>query len=211
AARSLQRYQRRAREQLRYRRATPPHGTRPFEMRCAVEERMREYLEAWDHVSKKQKQGWEITKLGSATERAFKTDSVMRWRVEDEHTGETLVVLYYTPVTRKLRSNAQRLGNYLHAPKKYHPEADAWWSEFRGLLEEMLLQLHDATTGTLLGPALKKGNQIQMTTDIPPDTDIGLAHVKGATMKVQIDHLDELPKTLEQEAVVWKRNESQRP
>ncbi len=84
-----------------------------FELRCAVEARMQQYLECWDHVSKKQKQGWEINRLGSATERAFKTgDRVMRWRVEDEHTGETLVVLYYTPVTKKLQSNAKRLGDY---------------------------------------------------------------------------------------------------
>ncbi|WP_173931670.1 hypothetical protein [Chelativorans sp. Marseille-P2723] len=74
-----------------------------FELRCAVEARMREYLEAWDHVSKKQKQGWEIAKLGSATKRAFKTDRVMRWQMEDERAGETLAGLYYTPVTKRLR------------------------------------------------------------------------------------------------------------
>jgi hypothetical protein len=175
-----------------------------FELRCAVEARMREYLEAWDHVSKKQKEGWEINKLGSATERAFKTDRVMRWKVKDAHTGETLAVLYYTPVTKKLRSNAQRLGNYLHAPKEYHPETDEWWSEFRGLLDEIVHQLQAATTGTLLGPALKKGDRIQMATDIPPGTDIERIYRKGVAMKVHVEHLDELPETLEPEAVVWR-------
>ncbi|UGY08313.1 hypothetical protein [Phyllobacterium pellucidum] len=179
-----------------------------FELRCAVEARMQQYLESWDHVSKKQKQGWEINKLGSTMERAFKTgDRVMRWRVEDEHTGETLVVHYYTPVTKRLQSNAKRLGDYLHAPKKYHSETDEWWSEFRNLLDEMVSQLRTATTGTLLGPALKKGNHIHMTTDIPPETNIERIYGKGVLIKVRVDYHDKLPEILEKEAVVWKRNE----
>ncbi|MFQ6238254.1 hypothetical protein [Sinorhizobium meliloti] len=178
-----------------------------FELRCAVEARMREYLETWDHVSKKQKEGWNIDKLGSATERAFKTDRVMRWRVKDEHTGETILVLYYTPVTKKLQSNAMRLGNYLHAPKKYHSETDRWWSEFRNLLEEMVHQLQIATMGTLLGPAMKKGDRIQMATHLPPGTNINQIYKEGAAIKVQVEHLDEMPETLEREAVVWTRSD----
>ncbi|RVI64089.1 hypothetical protein CN187_23460 [Sinorhizobium meliloti] len=174
-----------------------------FELRCAVEARMQQYLESWEHVSKKQKEGWEIKKLGSATERAFKTgDRVMRWRIDDEH--ETLAVLYYTPVTRKLRSNAERLGDYLHAPKKHHSEGDVWWSEFRALLEEMISQLRIATTGTLMGPALVKGNKIHMSTEVPPGTNLDQIYRHGATMTVHVDYLEELPATLETEAVVWK-------
>jgi hypothetical protein len=179
-----------------------------FELRCAVEARMQEYLEGWDHVSKKQKQGWKIKKLGSATERAFKAgDRVMRWRVEDKDTRETLAVLYYTPVTKKLRSNAERLGANPHAPKKYHPDTDKWWSQFRRLLEEMVRQLQTATTGTLMGPALMKGNTIQLSTEIPPGTDIGQIYREGVSIRVHVDYLDKLPEILEKEAVVWKRNE----
>lgn len=72
----------------------------------------------------------------------------------------------------------------------------------------MALQLHNATTGTLLGPALTKGGYIRMTTEIPPETDIGRIHQVGVTMKIHVDHLDGLPETLEQEAVVWKQSES---
>lgn len=170
---------------------------------------MREYLDVWDHVSKKQKQGWEINKLGAAAERAFKSgDRVMRWTVLDEITNDTLAVLYYTPVTMKLRANAARLGDYLHGPKKHGQRTGAWWSEFRSLLDEMVCQLQVATTGTLLGPALMKGGRgIQLNTDIPPDTDINRIYRKDVVMTIRIDYLNNLPETLEREAVVWKKGE----
>ena len=137
-------------------------------------------------ASKKQKQGWEIKKLGLATERAFKLgDRIMRWKVEDDETRETLAVLYYTPVTKKLRANAG------------------------ALLEEIVSQLRAATTGTLMGPALIKGSQIQMIAEIPPGTDVERIYRKGELIRVQVDYLDYLLEILEKEAVIYRRTINQ--
>jgi len=175
-----------------------------LELRCAVEARMREYLANWEHVSKNQKQGWEIAKLGRAAEKAFKANKLMRWRVLDNATRETNIVFYYTPVTKSLELNTKRLGDYLHAPKDYHPEEDRWWMEFRNLLQEMLLQTKFATTGTLLGPALLKGKRIHLNMEVPPETDLTELQDIGALKTVSVDYPDALPDPLEPEAVVWR-------
>lgn len=175
-----------------------------FELRCGVEERLREYLEAWDHVAKKHKQGWELTKLGAASDRAFKTDRVMRWEVRDESDREVIVVLYYTPVTKALRGNAERLGNYLHSQKVARPEGDPWWTEFKDLLLEIIGQLRVATRGTLLGPALKNGEEILMNTSLPPELDPSMMYKVGGLAHVHVGYLDEFPSELEEKAVVWK-------
>ncbi|MBY5868780.1 hypothetical protein [Rhizobium leguminosarum] len=175
-----------------------------LELRCAVEARMREYLANWEHVSKNQKQGWEIAKLGRAAEKAFKGNKLMRWRVLNNATRETKIVLYYTPVTKNLEANTKRLGDYLHAPKDYHPEDDRWWAEFRNLLQEMMMQTKFATTGTLLGPALLKGNRAHLNMEVPPETDLTELQDIGALKTISVDFPDELPATLEPEAIVWK-------
>jgi len=165
---------------------------------------MREYLDAWDHISKKQKQGYEIGKLDALTKRAFKTDKIMRWKRQDPDTGKVQLVLYYTPVTKKLTDNAKRLGDYLHVPKKYHPEGDRWWEDFRKLLAEMLVQAKVAVMGTLLGPALVKEGKIHMNVHAPIEADLSLLRVSSQALTVKVDYLDAMPDKLEPEAIVWR-------
>jgi hypothetical protein len=175
-----------------------------FELRCAVESRMREYLEAWDHVSKKQKNGWEIAKLGSATEKAFRTDKYQRWKIFDPDTHATLMVLYYTPVTKELQNNAKLLGDYLHSQKRSIPPESPWWAKFRSLLDEMVEQVDIATTGTLLGPAMLRDGKIDMNTSLPNGTAPHQLFSKGSQSIVNVDYLDRFPSELEPEALVWK-------
>jgi hypothetical protein len=55
-----------------------------FELRCGIEARMQEYLHAWDHVSKKKRNGWRIAELGRNIERAFRArDTFVRWAVHN--------------------------------------------------------------------------------------------------------------------------------
>lgn len=75
-------------------------------------------------------------------------------------------------------------------------------------MKEMVCQLQATTTGTLLGPALMKGGRgVRLNTDIPPRPTSTAFTGKGAVMTVHVDYLDELPETLEREAVVWKKGE----
>jgi len=102
------------------------------ELRCGIERRMQEYLYAWDHVSKQQKSGWQIAKLGQSLERAFRLGNrVVRWAVHDEVSGSLLICFYHTPVTPQLRARGEKLGDVLHSMKRYRAPDDGWWDTLR--------------------------------------------------------------------------------
>src|SRR5208337_4569279 len=126
-----------------------------FELRCGVESRLQEYLDAQDHLTRKQKQGWRIAVLGATASKAFKIgDKVARYTIYDKDNEQLLGTLYYTPVTRALKEDAGKLGKYLHAMGKLHHQTDPWWAEFRALLEAIRHELFRSTRGNLLGAPL---------------------------------------------------------
>lgn len=183
-----------------------------FEMRCGVERRMQEYLYAWPHIPEKQKTDWEIGKLGKAVEKHFiLRDKYQEWSVFDLETGQIAAVLYYTPVTKALRINAGKLGNYLHSPV-INGDQSVWWTEFRLLLDEMANQLETAVTGTLLGPAMHKGGptSINLISEVVRDFDVSKIGAAGENMTVKIDYLSALPTVMPEKAIVW-RAERQTP
>lgn len=182
-----------------------------FELRCGIESRMEEYLEVWDHISKKKKKGWRIADIGKNVEAAFKSgDKIIRWAVYHEESGKLMLSLYYTPVTSKLKKDGQKLGNYLHSMKKCKKSTDPYWLRFRSELEKTYMQLKIANTGTLLGPPLMKPGtgSVDMKLEIPPETDTGTMvnsiMKKGKKIKVEVSYLNKLPGKLEEEAHVWQ-------
>lgn len=126
-----------------------------FEIRCGVEARMQEYLEAQKHVSKKKRQGWQVAQLARNIEDVFRLgekDAVIR--VRDPESKEVLFEARYTPVRKSLQKRVEKLGNFLHSAKKHHPPGSPFWEEFRKELEVAVAQLERATFGNLLGPML---------------------------------------------------------
>lgn len=179
-----------------------------FELRCGIEARMSEYLTVWDHISKKKKKGWRVAELARNVEEAFKTgNKIVRWAVHEEDSGELIVCFYYTPVTSQMKKAAERLGNYLHAMKKYRSAHDRYWERLRKELEDIAAQLELANKGTLLGPPLvKQGTgQVDMKCELPPevDTDAVMKRMRNKKIKVNVSYLDNLPENLELEAHVW--------
>ncbi|QEE43859.1 hypothetical protein FVA81_04190 [Rhizobium sp. WL3] len=166
---------------------------------------MREYLEVWDHVSNKQKKGWQIAALGNATIEAFKTDRYQRWKLLDPKTQIVVSVHYYTPVTTSLQKNAEKLGQYLHSQVRQVPADSDWWITFRSLLDEMVKQLTVATAGTLLGPAmLADGNQVLMSASLPPVYNRKQFIELQQYSIIDVDYLDELPNPIDAKAVIWR-------
>lgn len=146
-----------------------------FELRCGIERRMQEYLEAWDHISKKVKQGWQIPKLAKNIEKAFRIgDKVVEVTIKDSESGPPLHVFYYTPVSSKLKKMGEKLGDLMHAMKRFIPQTDQWWKETRDFLEQVYSELRKAGRGTLLGPPLidKKTGHINMHTMVKRDEKV---------------------------------------
>ncbi|NYI02785.1 hypothetical protein [Cupriavidus plantarum] len=179
-----------------------------LELRCGIEARMQEYLSAWEHISAKKKKGWQIQVLGKNIEAEFKTGGkVVRWAIEDDVSGETLVIFYHTPVSRRLQELGSKLGDYLHSLKTSRSDSDPWWDDFRHLLHEATELLRQANVGTLLGPPLaKKGIQsAQMNIELR-DEDAGKLlgnALLGRRAKISVSYLDEVPTELEPTAHRW--------
>jgi hypothetical protein len=182
-----------------------------FELRSGIEARMSEYLEVWDHISKKKKKGWRIAELGRNVEEHFKTgNKIVRWAVIDKESGELVVSVYYTPVTSKLRKAGEKLGNYLHSMKKYRDENDPFLGRLREELEHIYRQLAVANKGTLLGPPLLKSGtgEVDMKLELPPavvpEELFNKTLNKGKEIQVKVSYHANFPKELEKEAHVWE-------
>ncbi|MFI8737897.1 hypothetical protein ACIGKM_18460 [Ectopseudomonas toyotomiensis] len=179
-----------------------------FELRCGIEARMRQYLSVWEHVSKKKKNGWQISALDQTIEQAFRTgNKYVRWAVHSKETGKIKTCIYHTPVTKALKESGEKLGNHLHALKSFKPEDDEWWDKFKDELIFCARGLRTANLGTMIGPALKntKTNQIQMNLEIPPNwaTNKIFDAIQGQEMIVHISYPDALPLEIEPEAILW--------
>ncbi len=179
-----------------------------LELRCGIESRMQEYLEVWDHISKKKKKGWRIAEMGRNVEEAFRLgDKTVRWAIHDRVTHAPIACLYHTPVTAQLRKCGEELGNYLHVMKRHKEPKDPWWSRFSDLLKRTASLLQVANTGTLLGPPLRHSgtSRTDMNVEIPPGTDAQaiLDLIVGRQLTVDVKYLSNLPRPLEEWAVVW--------
>jgi hypothetical protein len=166
-----------------------------FELRCGIEQRMREYLEFQEHVSNKKKQGWRIPDLGKTIEKAFKGfDKIARVTFADSSRKNIYCILYYTPVTTELKIIAGKLGDYLHSRLIYKNFDDPWWHEFREQLEAAYKELKFSCFGNLKGvPLLHPDGQVIMPMSADDSTMVLKDFGVGDTFSVKVEYLDELP------------------
>jgi hypothetical protein len=181
-----------------------------FELRCGIEARLREYLWVWNHIDESKKNGWQIAKLGKSIENEFRHgDKIIRWDVIDEESGISRLCLYHTPVTKRLRKNGEKLGNYLHALQRHNSSAmgDNWLGEFISLLKQTHGDLKLANTGTLLGPPLKNGGtgNMDLNLEIVPgrDPQHDVDAYTQRPVRIDLSHIDKLPSPIEPTAVLW--------
>jgi hypothetical protein len=128
-----------------------------FELRAGIEQRLHEYLEARKETRRRKARGWKVAKLGAQLDRVFRHGDMVAEITYLEADASTYIGrALYTPVTRALRREAERLGDYLHAGR-FRKHDDLWWSAFRSSLEKVADQLADATTGSLMAPPLMRG------------------------------------------------------
>jgi len=168
-----------------------------FELRCGIEARIHEYLDAQETVSKRKKRGWKIAKLARNLEAAF---------ASGEHVIELTIItdnqrdgtaFYFTPVTANLRRMAERLGDYMHAMQRV-PPSEEWWSAMRDYLEEVFEQLYQANAGTLLAPPIVNAKgEMRLIHELLPGENAqetsALMGRPGTDVIVQVRYLDSVP------------------
>ena len=164
-----------------------------FELRCGIEARLQEYLHPHEFIPLRQRNEWRARKLHRTTEKSFHIgDRVQRVRIYED--GALLFTLYYVPVTSRLKTIAERLGDYLHVAKKYHPPTHEYWTQLRELLTEGADLLTDAAAGTMLGPLLIESatGLAQMPLEMPPEephrSAQRLRDLKGKPLEVEVSY-----------------------
>jgi hypothetical protein len=138
-----------------------------LELRCGIEQRIREYSSSQQQISKRLQKGWRITHLGKDLNKVFKArNMVIEFTIIDETKGDPIIILYYTPVTSGLQNVGEKLGNYLHSMREYQPDESDWWQDFKWLLKRGIKGLESATKGNLMGIPLinPKTNELTMHT-----------------------------------------------
>ena len=138
-----------------------------LELRCGIEQRIREYLSVQKQISTKIQNGWQITHLGRDLNKVFKArNMVIELTIIDATKGDPIIILYFTPVTAGLQNIRKKLENYLHAMRESQPEESDWWKDFKWLLKRGIKGLESATKGNLMGIPLinPKTNELTMHT-----------------------------------------------
>ena len=126
-----------------------------FEIRCGIEARMSEYLAVQTHISAKKKRGWQVSKLASNIEEAFRLgEQSAVIKIIDKTNPGVILDLRYTPVRKRARKIAEKLGNYLHQSKRFNEPNSNYWPNFRKLLDQGVEELEFSLSGILLGPPL---------------------------------------------------------
>jgi hypothetical protein len=168
-----------------------------FELRCGVESRLQQYLEAHEETQRHGKRGWRIPELANDLAKHFDTgDKVIRV-VAIDATATVVISFLYTPVTQPLRSAAGRLGGLLHSQARHHAPKDPWWGETSDFLEESWRLLSDATQGNLLGAPLqnRKSRQFHFISEPRPGELLpeSPGSLVGQTMLIHVSYLDSVP------------------
>jgi hypothetical protein len=167
-----------------------------FEIRCGIEARLQDYLDALEQIPARKKKGWKIIESGLEVEKAFQIgEKIVEAKVYGE-ANEFLFPLYYIPVTARLRKAGARLGQFLHAMKRSVIQPDSWWESARSFVCATAETLADTNRGTLLGPIMRtpKG-RLSATLHYVTKSDIGRMidkHMKKG-LNVSMSHLDALP------------------
>ena len=166
-----------------------------FELRCGIEQRMREYLEFQEHISEKKKQGWRIPELSKTIGKAFKGfNKIAKFTFTDSTRKIIYCTLYYTPVTEELKALGGKLGGYLHSMQFFKAHDDPFWHEFKELLETTYEGLRVSCLGSLKGaPLLHPGGQVNMPMSVDDNTIVFKDFGIGDTFMVKVEYLDEFP------------------
>ena len=169
-----------------------------FELRCGIEARMQEYLEARQEILRKKRHGYQIAKLARGLERVFAGGDKIVELLIFESDGTPRQQLYFTPVRSSLRRGAAKLGDLLHARPTQLGEDHRWWGEQRALLEEMANELGLACFGTLMGPPLleKATGRMSIVVRTVSDDPLRLTAQIGHNVVMKVSYLDTVPEEM---------------
>ena len=129
-----------------------------LELRCFVEARQDQYLDAQREYAKSIPKAWKIGAQGKALKAIFRNDQIqhLHWS-NDQATFDA----YHVPVAEELRNGGERLSDFLHAQDKWYRAGDLWWAKTRAQVVGVYRLAWACAQGSLISPVfLKNGHTI---------------------------------------------------
>jgi hypothetical protein len=170
-----------------------------LELRCAVEGRMKQYLEPLSHIPKAHKKEWSVVKLGRNINSAFKVKEQIATFTICLTDPPEMIELRYIPVSSRLQDITNKLGDYLHFPSNENLASPESGEALRAMVHEGLAWLEFAASGELMGVPLinQKTQETNLQIAFAEDDHrfaILLRVKQGAQHVIKVDYFP-LPKT----------------
>lgn len=130
-----------------------------FELRCYVEARQDDYLDAQKEYARSIPKSYKIGAQGKVLERIFDSKQIQSFAfaISDSEVFKG----YHVPVSPKLRKESEWLGNLLHAQMKFYPADDPWWRTTRERVLALYRLAWTCAQGNLPSPLfLVNGNSV---------------------------------------------------
>lgn len=153
-----------------------------FELRCFVESRHNEYLEAQEQYRSSLPKRWKIGKQAKELGQIFDLDKVQK--ITNTFEDGFAFVSRYVPVSNALRKSAERLGELLHSQQGALSETKI--EEIRIWLKSLFDCSNECNSGNMLSPVLFN--------------DLTGKSIGGVTLKLVSDEAVELVKRLKVDA-----------
>lgn len=160
-----------------------------LELRCYVECRQAEYLEAQRTFVKSVPPAWKIGNQWRTLQNVMKGHRIQHIRMIYSQ-GFSLDG-YYVPVSDALKNGAERMSDLIHAQRKAYSDEDLWWIKKREEIVGLYRLAWVCQQGNMLAPALishrdgKMISRLSMTVqgekekmDVVRDTKYAKAHVQ---------------------------------
>jgi hypothetical protein len=126
-----------------------------FELRCGIEARLQQYLDARIDIAEHKKKGWKLAASEKELAKAFKRGFGVAEVILSAPEVVGVAHLFHTPVRPSLVKAGEQLGDFLHAIKTDRAHSDQWWTHLRKRLEQTFQSLELASLGTSLAPPMK--------------------------------------------------------
>lgn len=169
-----------------------------LELRLGIEDRLHQVRNARAENFTRQRGDWKIAALGKELEGAFKTgDKICVFGIQ---TTTGYKSIFYTPVSRELRTLGGRIGDMVHYRSQGRDEE--WWMTQAKVLRRCVDLLSTSLSGAMLGPPLKntKTGKVYLSAYVDPRDvsstefiDLTQATGLGAEQLIHIDYLEALP------------------
>lgn len=167
-----------------------------YELRCFVEKRQSEYLEAQREYIKSIPKHWKLAHQKKELQKIYDTKKIqrLRWVVDQKNFFE----MHYVPISDELLKITHQSDKLRHAQINFYPSDDKSWKIKRKKLINFYQLCWLNHKGNLLCPALKDKEgligEIKLQVTLLPGQEKPDIFKNGLEGKMQVEYLDNTPK-----------------